>query len=71
VVPRRGQQARPVPAVIEAIAIGEKLMFFVTYLRRMTILAVVLAVAGGLLAGVLGSWRIAGLRPADALARVA
>jgi putative ABC transport system permease protein len=35
------------------------------------ILAVVLAVAGGLLAGVLGSWRIAGLRPADALARVA
>jgi putative ABC transport system permease protein len=35
------------------------------------ILAVVLAVAGGLLAGALGSWRIAGLRPADALARVA
>jgi putative ABC transport system permease protein len=35
------------------------------------ILAVVLALAGGLLAGALGSWRIAGLRPADALARVA
>jgi putative ABC transport system permease protein len=35
------------------------------------ILAVVLAVAGGLLAGAFGSWRIAGLRPADALARVA
>jgi putative ABC transport system permease protein len=35
------------------------------------ILAVVLAVAGGLLAGSLGSWRIAKLRPADALARVA
>ena len=34
-------------------------------------LAVILAVAGGLLAGALGSWRIAGLRPADALARVA
>jgi putative ABC transport system permease protein len=35
------------------------------------VLAVVLAVAGGLLAGAFGSWRIAGLRPADALARVA
>jgi putative ABC transport system permease protein len=34
-------------------------------------LAVVLAVAGGLLAGSFGSWRIARLRPADALARVA
>jgi putative ABC transport system permease protein len=34
-------------------------------------LAVVLALVGGLLAGSLGSWRIARLRPADALARVA
>jgi ABC-type antimicrobial peptide transport system permease subunit len=34
------------------------------------VLAVALAVAGGLLAGAFGSWRIAGLRPADALARV-
>jgi putative ABC transport system permease protein len=34
-------------------------------------LAVILAVAGGLLAGSLGSWRIAKLRPADALSRVA
>ncbi len=33
-------------------------------------LAVLLAVAGGLLAGGLGSWRISQLRPADALARV-
>jgi putative ABC transport system permease protein len=33
--------------------------------------AVVLAVVGGLLAGAFGSWRIARLRPADALARVA
>ncbi len=33
--------------------------------------AVVLAVLGGLLAGSAGSWRIARLRPADALARVA
>ena len=33
--------------------------------------AVVLAVVGGLLAGSFGSWRIARLRPADALARVA
>ncbi len=33
--------------------------------------AVVLAVAGGLLAGSFGSWRIARLRPADALARIA
>jgi putative ABC transport system permease protein len=35
------------------------------------VLAVVLAVAGALLAGALGSWRIAKLRPADALSRVA
>jgi putative ABC transport system permease protein len=34
------------------------------------VLAVVLAVAGGLLAGALGSWRIGRLRPAAALARV-
>jgi ABC-type antimicrobial peptide transport system permease subunit len=34
-------------------------------------LAVGLALAGGLLAGAFGSWRIARLRPADALARVA
>jgi putative ABC transport system permease protein len=34
-------------------------------------LAVVLAVAGGLLAGSLAAWRIATLRPADALSRVA
>ena len=33
--------------------------------------AVVLAVIGGLLAGSFASWRIARLRPADALARVA
>jgi len=35
------------------------------------VLAVILAVAGGLLAGLFGSWRIARLRPADALSRVA
>jgi putative ABC transport system permease protein len=35
------------------------------------VLAAFLAVAGGLLAGSLGSWRIASLRPADALSRVA
>jgi len=35
------------------------------------VLAVILAVAGGLLAGVFGAWRIARLRPADALALVA
>jgi putative ABC transport system permease protein len=35
------------------------------------VLAVVLAMAGGLLAGALGSWRIARLRPAGALALVA
>jgi putative ABC transport system permease protein len=33
-------------------------------------LAVLLAIAGGLLSGGLGSWRISQLRPADALARV-
>ena len=35
------------------------------------VLAVILAIAGGLLAGAFASWRIARLRPADALARVA
>jgi len=35
------------------------------------VLAVILALAGGLLAGSLGSWRIARLRPAAALSRVA
>jgi putative ABC transport system permease protein len=35
------------------------------------VLAVLLAMAGGLLAGAFGSWRIARLRPADALALVA
>jgi putative ABC transport system permease protein len=35
------------------------------------IVAVLLALAGGLLAGSFGGWRIARLRPADALARVA
>jgi putative ABC transport system permease protein len=35
------------------------------------VLAMILAVAGGLLAGWSGSWRIARLRPADALSRVA
>jgi putative ABC transport system permease protein len=34
-------------------------------------LAVILAVAGALLAGSLGAWRIARLRPADALSRIA
>jgi putative ABC transport system permease protein len=33
--------------------------------------AVIMAVAGGLLAGAFGAWRIARLRPADALALVA
>jgi putative ABC transport system permease protein len=35
------------------------------------VLAVILALAGGLLAGLVGSWQIARLRPAGALARVA
>jgi ABC-type lipoprotein release transport system permease subunit len=35
------------------------------------LLAVLLAVAGGLLAGMFGGWRAARLRPADALSKVA
>jgi putative ABC transport system permease protein len=35
------------------------------------ILAVVLAVAGGIIAGMFGGWRAASLRPADALSKVA
>jgi ABC-type lipoprotein release transport system permease subunit len=38
---------------------------------EMIILAVVLAVAGGLIAGSFGGWRAARLRPAEALAKVA
>ena len=34
------------------------------------VLAVVLAVAGGLIAGTFGGWRASRLRPADALRRV-
>jgi putative ABC transport system permease protein len=37
----------------------------------MIVLAVILSVAGALLAGAFGSWRIARLRPADALSQVA
>jgi ABC-type antimicrobial peptide transport system permease subunit len=33
-------------------------------------LAIGLALAGGLLAGILGGWRVARLRPAEALRRV-
>ena len=35
------------------------------------VLAVVLAIAGGLIAGSFGGWRAASLRPADALSKVA
>jgi ABC-type antimicrobial peptide transport system permease subunit len=35
------------------------------------LLAVLLGVAGGLLAGIFGGWRAARLRPADALSKVA
>ena len=35
------------------------------------LLAVVLAVAGGIVAGIFGGWRAARLRPAAALAKVA
>ena len=48
--------AVPMSAVVTPAAIG---------------LAVLLAIAGGLLAGSFASWRIARLRPAEALARVA
>jgi putative ABC transport system permease protein len=37
---------------------------------QVILLAVLLAVVGGLLAGAFGSWRISQLRPAAALARV-
>jgi putative ABC transport system permease protein len=51
---------RTVPIVMSAPVTGEAIA-----------LAVLLAVVGALLAGSFGSWRIAQLRPADALARVA
>ena len=35
------------------------------------VLAVLLAVAGGIIAGMFGGWRAARLRPADALSKVA
>ena len=34
------------------------------------VLAVLLAVAGGIIAGMFGGWRAARLRPADALSKV-
>ena len=37
---------------------------------NLLVLAIALALAGGLLAGVLGGWRAARLRPAEALRRV-
>jgi len=35
------------------------------------VLAVLLAVAGGIIVGMFGGWRAASLRPADALSKVA
>jgi ABC-type antimicrobial peptide transport system permease subunit len=35
------------------------------------VLAVLLAVAGGIIAGMFGGWRAARLRPADSLSKVA
>jgi ABC-type lipoprotein release transport system permease subunit len=37
---------------------------------QLVLVAVALAVAGGLIAGALGGWRAARLRPADALRRL-
>jgi len=41
-----------------------------TVTTEIIVLAVVLAVAGGLIAGMFGGWRAARLRPADALSKV-
>ncbi len=55
------------PTVTHTVAVPMSASVTVTAL----VAAVVLAVLGGLLAGSVASWRIARLRPADALARVA
>jgi putative ABC transport system permease protein len=64
-----GTPAAPIGGAAQARTVSVPLHPSVT--AGMIVLAVILAVAGGLLAGSLGSWRIARLRPADALSRVA
>jgi putative ABC transport system permease protein len=63
-----GQVLPPAPSAAAPHAVAVPLHPSIT--AGLIVLAVVLAVAGGLLAGTLGSWRIARLRPAAALARV-
>jgi putative ABC transport system permease protein len=66
--PGRGGAPRgPGPAASHVIAVP----LHPSVTAGVIVLAVILALAGGLLAGSLGSWRIARLRPAAALSRVA
>ena len=50
---------------------GGELIHVVPVPLHPSVSAGVIALAGGLLAGAFASWRVAGLRPADALAQVA
>jgi putative ABC transport system permease protein len=75
-VPRSGGKAAERPAVPRGGRLADPAHMVSVPLHPsvtvgVIVLAVILAVAGGLLAGSLGSWRIAALRPADALSRVA
>jgi putative ABC transport system permease protein len=64
--PRGGVPHGPGPTASHLIAVP----LHPSVTPGLVVLAVILAVAGGLLAGSLGSWRIARLRPADAMSRV-
>jgi len=64
-----GQVAPPAPGSTAPHLVAVPLHPSIT--AGVIVLAVILAVAGGLLAGAFGSWRIARLRPAGALSRVA
>lgn len=61
------QNGSPAPVVWRAVTVP----LSPSVSTGLIVLAVTLAMAGGLLAGSLGAWRIARLRPADALALVA
>jgi putative ABC transport system permease protein len=68
---RRGEAGNPAAALAYSECMRVSVPLHPSVTIGVIALAVILAVAGGLLAGSFGSWRIARLRPADALTRVA
>jgi len=60
----------PMAAALESAAPTVSVALTAPVSIRLALIAVALAIAGGLLAGALGGWRAARLRPADALRRL-